>query len=111
MPRKPKTEELPNLTKREIVTRISEETGLTQLDVAGILQRALDAITDALATGQNVEFRNFGVFEVKLTKPRVGRNPKAPDQEVTIPPRAVVKFKAGKIMRQRVLLRTREMAK
>jgi nucleoid DNA-binding protein len=46
------------------------------------------------------------VFEVRLTKSRVGRNPNKPETDVVIPARATVKFKPGKIMRQRVLLRT-----
>ncbi|MEO8206804.1 MAG: HU family DNA-binding protein, partial [Chthoniobacterales bacterium] len=66
----------------------------------------LDYITDALASGQNVELRNFGVFEVRLTKSRLGRNPNKPENDVVIPARATVKFKSGKVMRQRVLLRT-----
>jgi nucleoid DNA-binding protein len=49
------------------------------------------------------------MFEVRLTRPRVGRNPNRPEVDVTIPARATVKFKAGKIMRQRVLLRTEEL--
>jgi nucleoid DNA-binding protein len=50
-----------------------------------------------------VELRNFGVFEVKIRKARVGRNPNAPATDVRIPPRAVVKFKPGKEMREAVL--------
>ncbi len=95
-----------NLTKRDLVVRISNETGLVQQDVFDVLQKTLDYITDALSEGQNVELRNFGVFEVRLTKSRVGRNPNRPEKDVVIPARATVKFKAGKVMRQRVLMRT-----
>lgn len=98
-----------NLTKRDLVIAISNETGLIQSDVFNVIQRTLDHITDALAKGENVELRNFGVFEVRLTRSRVGRNPNQPDVDVPIPSRATVKFKAGKIMRQRVLLRTEEL--
>ena len=98
-----------NLTKRDLVMKISEETGLIQSDVFNTIQKTLDHITDALANGRNVELRNFGVFEVRLTRPRVGRNPNRPDVDVVIPARATVKFKSGKIMRQRVLLRTEEL--
>ena len=98
-----------NLTKRDLVMKIAEETGLIQSDVFQVIQKTLDHITDALANGKNVELRNFGVFEVRLTRPRVGRNPNRPDVNVAIPARATVKFKSGKIMRQRVLLRTEEL--
>ena len=67
------------------------------------IQRTLDHLTESLAHGQAVELRNFGVFEVKLRKARVGRNPNRPEHDVPIPPRAVVKFKAGKEMKAKVM--------
>ena len=90
------------LTKRELVVKISNETGLVQHQVFDVVQKTLDSITDALAQGDTVELRNFGVLEVKLTKPRVGRNPNQPGSSFVIPARATVKFKSGKIMRQKV---------
>ncbi len=100
-----------NLTKRDLVMQISKDTGITQQEVFQVIQNTLDLITDALAKGQDVELRNFGVFEVKLTKSRIGRNPHKPEKDVIIPARATVKFKSGKVMRQRVLLRTEELRK
>ena len=90
------------LTKREIVLNISNETGLVQHEVFEVVQKTLDQIIEALAKGDNIELRNFGVFEVKLTKPRVGRNPNVPGSSFAIPARATVRFKSGKIMKQRV---------
>ena len=90
------------LTKRELVVKISNETGLVQSQVFEVVQRTLDHITDSLARGDTVELRNFGVLEVRLTRPRVGRNPNQPGSSFVIPSRATVKFKPGKIMRQRV---------
>ena len=91
------------LTKRDLVIRISEETGLTQTQVFDVIQKTLDQIVEALAGGGKVELRNFGVFEVKIRKARVGRNPNKPETDVPIPARAMVKFKAGKEMRAEVL--------
>lgn len=90
-----------NLTKRDLVVKISNETGLVQHHVMDVIQKTLDHITTALANGDAVELRNFGIFEVRLTKARVGRNPNQPGSSFVIPPRATVKFKAGKIMRQK----------
>jgi len=91
------------LTKRDLVVRISNESGLVQQQVLDVVQKTLDYIADALAKGDKVELRNFGVFEVKVRKARVGRNPNAPETDVPIPQRSVVKFKAGKEMRADVL--------
>ena len=90
------------LTKRDLVIRISEETTIPQQQVLEVVQRTLDYMSQALAKGDKVELRNFGVFEVKVRKARVGRNPNAPETDVPIPERTVVKFKAGKEMRAEV---------
>jgi len=90
------------LTKRDLVMRLSSETGRVQMEVLDIIQRTLDAIAEALAAGDKVELRKFGVFDIAIRKPRVGRNPKKPGADVAIPLRAVVKFKAGKEMKQSV---------
>jgi nucleoid DNA-binding protein len=97
------------LTKRDIVVAISDKTGMVQHQVFDVVQRTLDRITDSLSNNVPVELRNFGVFQPRLTKPRVGRNPKQPDASFVIPPRATVKFKAGKIMRQRVEKLSRQL--
>ena len=91
------------LTKRDLVVRIGEETGLIQQQVLEVIQKTLDYISEALAKGETGELRNFGVFEVKTRKARIGRNPKAPEADVPIPARSVVKFKAGKEMREAVI--------
>ena len=90
------------MTKRDLVVRIADETGLIQQDVAVVLQKSLDYIVESLENGETVEFRNFGVFEINTRKARIGRNPNKPEDVVTIPERKVVKFKPGKIMKQRI---------
>ena len=102
------------MTKRDLVIRIASELEekaektnkklvLNQQSVLEVIQKTLDYISEAVAKGGKVELRNFGVFEVKIRKARIGRNPNAPETDVRIPPRAVVKFKAGKEMRAAVL--------
>ena len=90
------------MTKRDLVMRIADETGLIQQDVYAVIQKSLDYIVEALENEDTVEFRNFGVFEVRERKQRIGRNPNKPENVVTIPARKVVKFKPGKIMRERI---------
>ena len=91
-----------NLTKKEIVDKICAGSDkcrsgvILQSDVRDIVQRTLNILLESLSLGRNVELRNFGIFEVQVRKPRVGRNPAKPSKEVVIPKRAVVKFKAGK---------------
>ena len=84
------------------MVRISNETGLTQQQVFEVVQKTLDAVTSDLAQGNAVVMRNFGTFEVRQTKAKVGRNPKKPGKDVPIPARAVVKFKPGKELKEKV---------
>ncbi len=90
------------VTKRDLVVRISNETGLTQQQVFDVVQKTLDAMTSDLAQGHTVVMRNFGTFEVRQTKAKVGRNPMKPGKDVPIPARAVVKFKPGKELKEKV---------
>ena len=91
------------MTKRDLVVRISKETGLGQQEILDVVQKTLDYIAESVAQGDTVDLRNFGVFEVKIRKARIGRNPNAPEKDVPIPQRSVVKFKPGKEMRESVL--------
>lgn len=91
------------MTKRDLVIKVARQTNLKQNDVMDVVQLTLDTITEELAAGRSIEFRNFGVFEVMCRKSRVGRNPNAPKNTVTIPERVVVKFKPGKEMKHLVL--------
>ncbi len=92
------------MTKRDLAIRIAnrQEIDLTQREVMDVVQATLDIITNELAAGRGVEFRNFGVFELKKCRARIGRNPKSPQDTVEIPERVVVKFKAGKVMKAKV---------
>ena len=56
------------MTKRDLVVKISAETGLIQTEVASIVQKTLDYIADELAAGRDIELRNFGVFEIRVRK-------------------------------------------
>lgn len=89
-------------TKRDLVIKISNQTGLTQQEVYNVVQKFLDSVTGELSAGNSVVMRNFGAFQVKEVKGKIGRNPKDPTKEVPIPPRAVVKFKPGKEMKEKV---------
>ena len=92
------------MTKREIVIDVSQDPNikLNQQEIMDVLQASLESITLALARGETVELRNFGVFEVVIRKSRIGRNPRNPEIDVPIPAKAIVKFRSGKEMRDQV---------
>lgn len=87
------------MTKRELVIRVANTLGMTQSDVAKIIEGAFDTISRTLADGERWELRDFGVFEVKTRASRIGRNPRTGDQ-VPVPERRVVTFRPGKKMKE-----------
>jgi integration host factor subunit beta len=89
------------ITKKELVNRIADQTGQTKVVVKDILQRFLDEIIDELSHGNRLEFREFGVFEVRERAARRAQNPRTLEK-VAVPAKRVVKFKVGRLMRERV---------
>jgi len=90
------------MTKKDIVLKIADETGIKQVDVKRVVQRALDHIISSLKAGETVELRNFGIFKVKSRRGRTGRNPRT-GEKVPVPPKKVAVFKPGLIMKKEVL--------
>jgi nucleoid DNA-binding protein len=89
------------VTKKDMARAIAEETGLPQVQTQQIVQRVFDRIIEALLKEGRIELRNFGVFEVQRRRPRQARNPRT-GEKVLVPERAVVTFKPGLEMQERV---------
>lgn len=91
------------MTKADLVERVATSLGpkVTRRDCAQVVDGFLDAIRQALATGENIEIRGFGTFKVRERRGRKARNPKSGDP-VQIPARSVAVFKPSKHLRARV---------
>jgi len=89
------------MRKRDIVLKISQDTEVKQVIVKDVVQRTFDAILEALKAGKRIELRNFGVFQVKKRKKRIGRNPKT-GEVVPVPERRTVVFKPGLEMKKHI---------
>ncbi len=99
---RPMSEDEPlTITKKQLVNRIADQTRQTKVVVKGILQQFLDEIIDELSRGNRLEFREFGVFEVRERAARKAQNPRTLEK-VEVPAKRVVKFKVGRTMRERV---------
>jgi integration host factor subunit beta len=86
------------ITKKELIDRIAERTGNKRVVVKRIVQNFLEEVIGELAQGNRLEFRDFGVFEVKERAPRIAQNPKTMEK-VKVPAKATVKFKVGRMMK------------
>ena len=89
------------ITKKELVNRIADSTKQTKVVVKEIVQRFLDEVIAELAAGNRLEFRDFGVFEVKGRAARRAQNPRTLEK-VEVPAKRIVKFKVGRLMRKKV---------
>ena len=88
-------------TKKELVKRIAKLTETKQYVVKDIIQHFLDGIIEELASGNRLEFREFGVFHTVRRKSRKARNPRTGDP-VEVGEKTVVHFKVGRLMKERV---------
>ncbi|MDH7598798.1 MAG: HU family DNA-binding protein [Sedimentisphaerales bacterium] len=89
------------ITKKEMIDRIAASTQARRVTVKMIIQAFLDAITDELCKNNRLEFRDFGVFEIRSRSSRVAQNPKTLER-VQVPAKRTVKFKMGRLMRERL---------
>ncbi|MCA9322211.1 MAG: integration host factor subunit beta [Planctomycetes bacterium] len=89
------------ITKKELVNRIAAKTGQTKVVTKQVIQMFLDEIIDELGQGNRLEFREFGVFEIKERSARKAQNPRTLEK-VDVPAKRVVKFKVGRLMKAHV---------
>ena len=88
-------------TKKDLIERIAAETGQRRSAVKRTVQSFLDNVINELSDGNRLEFRDFGVFEVRERAPRMAQNPKTLER-VPVPAKKTVKFKVGRLMKQAI---------
>lgn len=89
------------ITKKDLVDRIAERTHNKHVTVRAVVQEFLDEIASELVKNNCMEFRDFGVFEVRERAARTAQNPKTLEK-IYIPAKRAVKFKMGRIMREKL---------
>lgn len=89
------------ITKKELIDRIALRTGMKRTDVRNVLQMFLSEVVEQLGNGNRLEFRDFGVFEIKIRAPRTAQNPKTLER-VIVPKRKTVRFKVGRLFKQQL---------
>ncbi len=89
------------LTRADLAEAVHQEVGLTRQDCAGLVERTLELIAEALEGSQVVKLSGFGVFQVREKRARMGRNPKT-GEPAAIDPRRVISFRASQVLKARV---------
>ena len=83
------------MIKQDIVHHVIERTGLPRTKAEAAVDTVFEGLKQALAAGERIELRGFGVFSVRARKTGIGRNPRT-GTEVSITPGKAVRFKPGK---------------
>jgi len=92
---------MPTITKKDLIDRIAEDTNQKRTVIKETIQSLLKHMIIELGEGNRLEFRDFGVFEIKERAPRVAQNPKTLER-VDVPAKKTVKFKVGRLMKEAV---------
>jgi DNA-binding protein HU-beta len=89
------------MTKADLVAKIAEKAGITKANAERALNAFLEALEASLVGEGKLTLTGFGTFEVLDRKARTGRNPRT-GKEIKIPASKVVKFRAGKLLKDAV---------
>lgn len=87
------------MNKAELASVVAEKCNVTKKQAEDMLDCLTDIIIDTIKTGGEVTLTGFGTFSARIRKGREGVNPQNPQEKITIPPTKVVKFKAGKTLK------------
>lgn len=89
------------VTKKDLIDRIAGTTTCKRADAKRIIQAFLDEVVQELGKGNRLEFRDFGVLEIKERAPRIAQNPKTLER-VDVPAKRTVKFKVGRLLKEKL---------
>ena len=81
--------------KKELIVEVSNKTGLKHSEVTVVIEEFLSAITNHLGAGHAVALRDFGTLELRVSRRKLGRNPRRPETPIHIPDKNVVRFRPG----------------
>ena len=86
------------ITKSHLAKILAAEKDLSGTQAKGLVDALFQAMVESIIEGNRIEARGFGVFVVKETRAKKGRNPRT-GEKVSVPARRKVMFKPGKVLR------------
>ena len=89
------------MNKEELLTAIAEKSKLTKVDSKKFLDAYIEVVTHALKVEDTIQLVGFGSFSVRKKSESKGRNPRT-GAEITIAASKVVKFSAGKQLKEAI---------
>lgn len=89
------------VTRAQLAEAVYQEVGLSRSESAQLVDQVLNEIVESVIRSGTVKISSFGTFAVREKGKRVGRNPKT-GEEVPIPPRKVLVFRASQVLKDRI---------
>ena len=89
------------MTKSELVRVLAEDFELPRRQVNDLVEGLLDKITEVLKSGDKVALTPFGQFRIRDRAARIARNPQT-GEPVNVPAKRVLKFTAGRTLKEAV---------
>ncbi|MBD5589167.1 HU family DNA-binding protein [Clostridium botulinum] len=89
------------MNKKQLLTKMSEKSGLTQKDAEVALKAFIESVEEALESGEKVQLVKFGTFETRQRAERKGRNPRT-KEEITIPASIAPAFKPAQNFKDKI---------
>lgn len=89
------------VTRAQLAEAVYQEVGLSRSESAHLVDQVLNEIVESVVKSGTVKISSFGTFAVREKGKRVGRNPKT-GEEVPIPPRKVLVFRASQVLKDRI---------
>lgn len=89
------------MNKTELIASVAEKSGITKKDADAAVSATIDAITEALVSGDKIQLVGFGTFEVRARSARTGRDPRT-NKTINIAASKAPAFKAGKALKDAV---------
>jgi len=96
-----KTERSTSMSKSDLVELLSRDIDIPLRKADDIVDKFFETMSEALSSGDRIEIRGFGTFEVREYAGYTGRNPKT-NKETAVLPKKLPFFKVGKVFKERV---------
>lgn len=79
--------------KKDLIVEVSNKTGVKAQDVNLVVEAFMKEVAAQLSKGSIVALREFGTFDIRVSRRKVGRNPKQPEVAIPIPDRHIIRFR------------------
>jgi nucleoid DNA-binding protein len=91
------------VTKMDLAKRLSAKTGLSRAQALEAVQVVFEAVSDGLASRNEVQLREFGTFKLVHCRPRIRMNVRSRER-IMVPEKYRVKFKPASDLRKALLV-------